>query len=58
MTYIRHIQYLHEIFLYIGVMDEATGTPLLEMKSLNEKKSINNPNLKSKKSMIISPLIR
>jgi hypothetical protein len=39
-------------------MDETTGTPLLEMKSLNGEMSINNPNLKSKKSMIISPLIR
>jgi hypothetical protein len=39
-------------------MDEVTGTPLLEMKSFNGEKSINNPNLKAKKSMIISPLIR
>ena len=53
-------QYPHNVwkYPYLGVMDEVTGTPLLEMKSFNGEKSINNPNLKSKKSMIISPLIR
>jgi hypothetical protein len=39
-------------------MDEARGLGLLEMKSLNGEKSINNPSLKFEKSMLISPLIR
>jgi hypothetical protein len=39
-------------------MDEATGTPLLEMKNIEREKSINNPHLKSKKNVVINPLIR
>ena len=49
---------MHEkLFLYLGNMDETTGTPLLQMKNVDREKSINDPHLKSK-SMVISPLIR
>ncbi len=40
---------MHEkLFLYIGNMDETTGTPLLQMKNMDREKSINDPHLKSK----------
>ena len=46
------------VLIYTGEMDETSGTPLLEMKNMEREKSINNPHLKSKKNVFISPLIR
>ena len=62
MHVIHHVKYLPNmslhVLIFIGEMDETTGTPLLEMKNMGHEKSINNPHFTSKKNVIISPLIR
>ena len=62
MHVIHHVEYLPNmslrVLIYIGEMDETTGTPLLEMEYMKREISINNPHLESKKNVLISPLIK